>query len=283
MIDFQSSVWADALRNGLGAIHHYGAGALEITCFQAGPFRLAYPDFFTGTASPVNEQTLQQYLHAAGRLKADVVRVQTHALQATSRPLASHIQTSCVISSLQDWDERSLDKARRTGNREKRSPLLLRKGTAEDGHHLHELYLATIRRHGGNARYGRQYFEHIAPHAATVAELDGRICGFVCTGMRNNTAYYMHGAHAVEARKHYVSDLLFLHMIRQAKAAGMASFDFLPSPANQPTLLAYKMLWGASPRSFNAHDFTLNPLRARALLLAIKAANFMSSQLRRHI
>lgn len=281
MIDLQSSVWADALCEGLSAVHHQQTIAGAITCFKAGPFRLAYPDFFSGSPGPVDEQALQQYLQTASQLKADLVRVQTPQLLASSRPLASHSQTSCVISSLQDWDERSLDKARRTGNREKRSPLQLRPGTVEDGRCLHELYLATIRRHGGAARYGRQYFEHIAPHAATVAELDGRVCGFVCTGIRNHTAYYMHGAHAVEARKHYVSDLLFLSMIRQARAAGMTSFDFLPSPANQPSLLAYKMLWGAAPRSFNAYDFALKPLRARGLLLAIKASNLISSW-RRH-
>ncbi len=277
MIDLQSTIWADALREGLGATHHQQTSAGAITCFKAGPFRLAYPDFFSGSPGPVDEQALQQYLQAASQLKADLVRVQTPQLLASSPPLASHRQTSCVISSLQDWDERSLDKARRTGNREKRSPLQLRPGTAEDGRYLHELYLATIRRHGGAARYSRQYFEHIAPHAATVAELDGRVCGFVCTGIRNNTAYYMHGAHAVEARKHYVSDLLFLSMIRQARAAGMTSLDFLPSPANQPSLLTYKMLWGATPRSFNAYDFALKPLRARGLLLAIKASNLISS------
>lgn len=277
MIDLQSSAWADALRDGLGATHHQQTAAGAITCFKAGPFRLAYPDFFSGSTAPVDEQTLQQYLATAGKLKADLVRVQTPQLLASSRPLASHSQTSCVITSLQDWNERSLDKARRTSNREKRSPLQLRKGTADDGHYLHELYLATIRRHGGAIRYNRRYFEHLAPHAATIAELDGQPCGFVCTGMRNHTAYYMHGGHAVEARKYYVSDLLFLSMIRQARTAGMTSFDFLPSPANQPSLLAYKMLWGAAPRTFNAYDFALKPLRARGLLVAIKASNLISS------
>lgn len=277
MIDLQSSAWAATVRDGLGATWHQDAGHSAVACFHAGPFRMAYPDFFSGSENPVDEQSLQQYLRAAKLLNADLVRVQTHSLVTNSRPLASHIQTSCIISSLEDWNETSLEKVRRTANREKRSALLLRQGRGEDARYMHSMYLATIRRHGGAPRYTKKYFELIAPHAATVAELDGKPCGFVCTGWRHKTAYYMHGAHDIEARKHYVSDLLFLNMIRQAKAAGMVHFDFLPSPANQASLLAYKRLWGAADRISTTHDFALKPLRARCLLLAMAAMDTLST------
>lgn len=281
MIDLLSTSWVNAVTNGLGATHHNLIDGGSITCFRAGPFRIAYPDFFTGTQGPVGPDELQARMQMARNLKADLVRLQTADMQASTQPLTTHELGSCIISSLDAWNEREFDKARRTSNREKRSPLLLRKGRRTDGKCMHQLYLSTIRRHGGAARYNQNYFELIAEEAAIVAELDGQLCGFVCTGFRNETAYYMHGAHAIEARKHYVSDLLFLAMLREAREVGMMTFDFLPSPADQPTLTAYKLLWGASAHRFTAYDLALNPLRARCFLAAVKVANLISAQRRR--
>ncbi len=280
MIDFSSASWADALTKGLGATHHSLADGGSITCFRAGPFRIAYPDFFTGTQNPVGPDELATRMRMARSLRADLVRLQTGEMQAAIQPLTTHELGSCIIPSLNTWNERDFDKARRTGNREKRSPLLLRKGGHSDGKCMHQLYLSTIRRHGGAARYNQTYFELIAEDSAIVAELDGQICGFVCVGFLNGTAYYMHGAHAIEARNHYVSDHLFLAMLRQAREAGMTSFDFLPSPADQPTLTSYKLQWGASAHRLTTYDLALNPLRARCLLAAIKVANIISAQRR---
>ncbi len=281
MIDLLSVKWAEVLTKGLGAAHYNLDDGGTITCFKLGPFRIAYPDFFSGTPGPVCTDKFRMILRTAQTLKADIVRLQTANLEAIATPAITHSLGSCAISSLDMWDERNFDKGRRTSNREKRSPLLLRKGRSSDGKRMHQLYLSTIRRHGGAARYSQTYFELIAEDAALVAELDGQICGFVCAGFRNKTAYYMHGAHAPEARKHYISDLLFLKMIRQARDAGMNTFDFLPSPASQPTLSAYKKLWGASELDFTAYEIALNPMRAHAFLAGLKIANFISS-LRRH-
>lgn len=277
MIDLLSPRWVDAVTNGLGATQHNLIDGGSITCFRAGPFRIAYPDFFTGTQGPVGRDELQIRMQMALSLKADLVRLQTGDMQASTQPLTIHELGSCIISSLDTWNERDFDKARRTSNREKRSPLLLRKGRSTDGKCMHQLYLSTIRRHGGSARYNQAYFELIADEAAIVAELDGQFCGFVCVGFRNATAYYMHGAHAIDARKHYASDLLFLAMLKEAREAGMTTFDFLPSPADQPTLTAYKLLWGATEKRFTTYDLALNPLRARGFLAAIKVANFISA------
>ena len=281
MIDFLSSNWVDAVTKGLGATHRNLVEGGSITCFKAGPFRIAYPDFFTGTQGPIGPGELAIRMQMARTLKADIVRLQTGDMQAAMQPLATHELGSCIISSLTTWDERNFDKARRTSNREKRSSLQLRKGRQSDGKCMHRLYLSTIRRHGGAARYNQTYFELIAEDAAIVAELDGQICGFVCVGFRNKAAYYMHGAHAIEARNHYVSDMLFLAMLRQAREAGMTTFDFLPSPADQPTLTSYKLLWGASTHRFATYDLALNPLRARCFLAAVKVANLISAQRRR--
>lgn len=281
MIDFSSSDWFDAVTKGLGATQHNLVDGGSVTCFRAGPFRIVYPDFLTGTQGSFGPDELHIRMQMARSLKADLIRLQTGNMQTLTRPVKINELGSCVISSLNTWNERDFDKARRTSNREKRSPLLLRRGKFADGKCMYRLYLSTIRRHGGVARYNQTYFELIAERAAILAELDGQICGFICTGFRNKTAYYMHGAHAIEARKHYASDLLFLAMLREARDAGMTTFDFLPSPTNQPTLTAYKLLWGASAQRFTAYDVALNPVRARCFLAAIKAANIISAQRRR--
>lgn len=281
MIDFDSDHWVRALTQGLGAqvVRLAAPKAGLVACFRAGPFRVAYPDFLIGSQG-LDEAILSSQIDGARHLKADLARIQAAGAYRDPRVLAQHRLGSIAISDMQNWSERNWEKARRAANRQARSSLEVRPGRSGDGAHLHRLYLSTLRRHRGAVRYTESYFEAIAPHAALVAVLDGTICGFVCVGFRGAAACYMHGAHLPEARAHYPSDQLFSAMLHSARQAGMASFDFLPSPASQNSLASYKRAWGGQDTPLVVSDLALHPLRARAFSFALGLSRTVASMRR---
>jgi lipid II:glycine glycyltransferase (peptidoglycan interpeptide bridge formation enzyme) len=112
------------------------------------------------------------------------------------------------------------------------------------------------------------YFSEVAALGCSVARVGDEIVGFVCGAVRGTHAYYLHGAQNPSAREHHPSDLLFRHMIAQARDAGGTRFDFLPSPAAQPSLVRYKVAWGGEIVRTHAFDVALRPLRARAFRIA---------------
>lgn len=277
MIDLGSETWGNVLRAGLGAQYvHLSDGGI-VACFKAGPFRVAYPDFLTGSQGDLGSDAMEARLDAARSMRADLMRIQTGKMHGVVKSLAIHRLGTVVIPELNDWDPKRYEKPRRTSNRLGKTSLILRSAREADGAVMHQMYLSTLRRHGGSARYNRRYFELIAPYAATIAELDGIVCGFVCVGFHGLRAFYMHGAHAENTRKHYVSDLLFLHMLTEARRAGKTRFDFLPSPKGQPSLTAYKMAWGGKEEGLVVADVALNPLRARGFSIAVKLVNALQA------
>lgn len=282
MIDLDGEHWAAALQIGLGArvLRLSGDDGGLMVCFRAGPFKVAYPDFLIGSRA-LDDAGLAARCAAARRLGADLVRLQTPVSVEDRRVYASHSLGSIAIASLQDWNERAWEKARRAANRRSRSELRIRAGRQGDGAHLHRLYLSTLHRHSGAARYSREYFEAIAPHAALIAELGDDICGFVCTGFQGGRACYMHGGHLPQARSHYPSDQLFVTMLRNARDIGLHSFDFLPSPPGQGSLAAYKRAWGGNDVGLVVSDLALNPLRARGFSWALRLSNRLTGLRRR--
>ncbi len=282
MIDLQSDAWISALRVGLGAdlrATARSAGAEYLALFRAGPFRIAYPDFPFGMG-PVDRERLRTLLAVAREIGADVVRLQCDSEPQSVGTLAAHRLQGVRIESLADWDESRIEKARRARNRSSRSRLTVRRGTSPDGEIAYRLYRATVLRHGGSLRYSRAYFEAIAPHAALVAEIDGVPCGFVCTGRIGSLGVYLHGGHDPAVRALYPSDALFLSMLREAKSEGLESFDFLPSPPAQRSLVDYKVAWGGRPVDIVVHDVAIRPLRARAFELAYTLSSMFRRAMR---
>lgn len=248
-----------------------------IACFKAGPFRVAYPDFLIGSVPSLTDDALAYRLEVAAQMRADLMRVQAPLALDKPGVVKIHRLGTVTIPSMAGWSDQMPVKARRALNRRLRSPLSVRKGRMDDGAALHLLYRRTMLRHGGSVRYTQRYFELIAPEAALVAELDGKLCGFVCVGFRGKRACYMHGAHDPEARLHYPSDQLFLEMLQRARDAGISSFDFLPSPRAQGGLNAYKKAWGGVDSALCVSDLALSPIRAHAFSFATRIAGYMAS------
>lgn len=257
MIDLRGDAWRRALERGLGAevveLDGLDVAGHRLVIFRKGPLRIGYTDFVAGCPA-LDARYLRVVDEAARRGRVDVVRFQA----ATAVPGGPHYARfplpSALIEALPAWDERQLEKPRRSANRILRSELAIRRAGSADAAAIHGLYLDTLGRHGGAARYTAEYFALIASDACWVACLGDDVVGFVAVGATGATGLYLHGGHRESARKHYPSDLLFLTMLREAKASGLERFDFLASPPGQRSLLDYKRAWGAGVRDIVVSD-----------------------------
>jgi hypothetical protein len=274
MIDLLGEEWAAALERRLGAtvveVNAGESGKHRLVVFRKGPLRVGYADFTAGvlSLSADYEEAIQE---AAFDLQVDVLRYQAPVAVACSPRYARYALKTAVINSLPEWDERALEKPRRTTNRIARSEVSIRRAESSEAPSIYRLYTETLRRHGGSQRYGQDYFSAIAPHSSWVACLNGAIVAFVATGRVGNRGLYLHGGHREDARRHYPSDLLFLHMIREARSIGLQSFDFLASPLGQPRLLHYKRAWGAEEQPVIVSDHPLS-WKGRMFSLSYAAA-----------
>ncbi|PJK00503.1 hypothetical protein CO641_00485 [Lysobacteraceae bacterium NML91-0213] len=225
--------------------------------FKLGPLRVGYADFAAGVEK-LGEGYQRRMSAAASENGVDVLRYQA-PLPADASPRHARFELlTTVIDDLQGWDERSFEKPRRTANRLGRTALEVRRAEPRDVSVIHRLYTETIARQGGRMRYSREYFEMIAGPSAWVACLKGDVIAFVSSGRAGNRGLYLHGGHDERFRSHYPSDILFLAMIREARQAGLRSFDFLASPRGHTSLLGYKQAWGGRPRPVCVSDQPLS-------------------------
>ena len=275
-LDLNSDEWAEILDAGFGATTMKvteGARTSRITIFHAGPFRIAYPEFPVGTMSYAPD-LIDAITHAARLRGVDMLRFHSGLVLQTERPVTVLDVGTHVISDLKAWEPNRIEKARRSRNRAGRSPLVIEMANVGDAAIMYSLYLETVSRHGGSKRYTLPYFNRLAnSKSSLVAKLDGRVCAFVSFGFQGTRACYLHGAHDASSRPLYASDRLFYEMITMAKMHGANVFDFLPSPAGQPSLERYKRTWGAEPRQFIVSDIAVRPFRARLVQLAWRMAS----------
>lgn len=266
MFDLNSAEWRGTLCRGLRAenvLIQCVARNVVLSIFQAGPFRLAYPDFPTGVKRYSCDE-LGAIIAASRTGGVDVLRVHSREMLSTTDQHVRQSIGTMLIPALSDWDESKFEKARRTRNRAVTTPIEISAMDTGDEARLYDLYFDTIARSSGSARYNQSYFASLPRETVRIARFEGKVVGFVCFGHRGSSAYYLHGAYSQRARAHHPSDLLFLTMLRAARDAGASELDFLPSPSAQPQLERYKRAWGAQPAGFFVSDFPLRPFRARA-------------------
>jgi hypothetical protein len=270
-LDLDSDEWAGVLETGFGSASTEvteGFQTSRVTIFRAGPFHVAYPEFPVG-ASTYPAELIDAIVHAARERGVDMLRFHSGRYLQAGNPVAALDVGTHVIRDLRTWDVARIEKARRSRNRSSRSPLTTEKANVGDAAEMYSLYLQTLSRHGGDRRYPLRYFSALASSSSSlVARLEGRVCAFVSFAYQGARACYLHGAHDTSARPYYASDRLFYEMISMAKAHGAEVFDFLPSPANQPSLANYKRAWGAVPAPLIVSDIAVHPLRGGIFRLA---------------
>lgn len=135
-----------------------------------------------------------------------------------------------------------------------------------------ELYRETLRRHGGKARYTKEYFVRLVAlsertdlvRVYTVSLGAGTLDGFAVMARNGRTAYYLHGAVSDAGRAAGASDLLLEQVALHAQTSGCDLLSLMASPWSQPGLVEFKKKWGNEQGIVVTHDFALGK-RGRVL------------------
>lgn len=278
---FHSELWLRLLQDGFGAEPLFGLHAasrtrLPLTVFKAGPFRIGYAGFpcsaLQGSVTALAELGGGHFERPVDLLRASLPGMGTARIQQA--PSASVPET--IIEHLQGWSAAALPKLERDLKKASRSDLVVMAGgSAEDAEDWHRLYLQTVQRHDGQARYPQTYFRALLRRlpqprfAAWHALHQGQLAGFCIAAIDAGTGYYLHGAVDPSCRSLGVTDRLLAEAIRWAQKAGAVRFSLMASPPTQPGLIRYKEKWGGITRPLHSWEWQPRPLRAAAFKQAV--------------
>ena len=252
----------EILRESLGAkileLNAEEQSPFLVPIFSKGPFRVLYPGFPVGDIPPGYCTLLSTRNFPRGEGgPIHMVRIWQSQLLQTCRFTSgtTNILHETVIEDLQAWaPDRLPGSIHRNLKRARKSGLQLEPPSTSDSTSMFRLYESTVTRRGGALRYNQKYFHSLAAQSRHNDSLDplvartpdGRIAGMIVTAYHNGRAFYLHGGLDESCQSLRPSDLLMSTAILRAKAAGMQSFSFLPSPADQPGLIRFKEKWGGT-------------------------------------
>lgn len=267
---FCSAGWQQVLESSFGCRTVYASGGgvgTAITVFKAGPFSIGYLGFPAGgvIGDPAALNTILAQLAATKPSPGlTCVRVPVSAFTAGfDLEYCSVSNPETAITELQQWNLMGVSKnLRRDIRKAERSDLSIERTIdAAHGPVLYGMYESAVKHHGGSLRYNAAYFSAVLELAARdqgvnvfVARLDRNIIGFAVVIKHGDIAFYLHGGSTAETRQLSPSDLILAEAIATARAAGCNTFNFMASPANQPTLVRYKEKWGAETRQLKTYS-----------------------------
>ena len=266
---FGSPAWQQVLADSFGARTLYawnGQSGGAITLFRAGPFSVGYLGFPAGSiafehglpAGIASQLRESRSLHGVTCIRMPVSEFADDndlGFKYVSNP-------ETAITALQQWDLMAVSKnLRRDLRKAGKSDVFVRKTNDTSlGPLIYAIYESTVRHHGGSLRYNCDYFSAILGLAAQnpavqffIADLNDKVIGFAIVVHHGDTAFYLHGGATLDARKLSPSDLILAQAITQAKSSGLCLFNFMASPADQPTLVRYKEKWGAETRAIKTY------------------------------
>lgn len=135
------------------------------------------------------------------------------------------------------------------------------------------LYASTVARHGGQRRYGPEYFSALQSLASVsrfigfFASVErGAVRGFAVVAAHGQLAYYLHGAVDAVGRRQGISDLLLERLLTYAHDTGATRFTFMSSPWKQQGLLHFKRKWADSTGLSVTYDHGYSLLGSCAVL-----------------
>lgn len=287
---FSDPAWVEPVARALGSRplygFHRGIGAgLAVHRFRRLGFLIAYAGL------PITPAWL-----AASDERARVRIAGAHLTRFNFSSLAPEIRAAraetatalpeSVIPDLGSWPVRSARKLKKDRAFASRAGLRVDDLGVEHAAAVERLYRGTVARHGGRLRYGESYFRAAIELAVSDARISARgafdeasnLAGFTIFCREGATANYLHGGVAPEARKRGASDLLLGDAIDRAIAAGATSVTLLPSPPQQPGLLAFKQKWAERDASWITLD-RADDLLGRLALGAMAAGARMKRRL----
>lgn len=275
-----STIWFEILSAGFNAQSQSLSTTSDLTIFRKWALRAGYVNFPFGVRTEADHAHLLQAdtLHGIQQMGVDLLRVNwpdRFGGYANARAIRL---PEANIPQLHAWSEDQLDSDLRYKiRRSKREGVRLRHATLDDANKVFRLYLQTVQRHGGRKRYSEAYFralcrtsKHCPELVALIAETaEGEYCGFNISAYREGVAYYLHGG--LEDRHAHLRPgfVLMNEAIALARDAGCHEFNFMPSPADQPSLLQFKKKWGAMAYNINHFDIPLS-IKGRFIRAALR-------------
>lgn len=270
---FGCQEWQRLLEASFGCRSIYGwngENGAAISAFRAGPFTVGYLGFpagsFIGNAE-AHAQMLAE-LGAGTSVGLTCVRVPVSPFGADLELLAPCVTNpETAIADLQSWDLVAVSKnLRRDIRKAERSGLEVELSTDQAiGTDLFGMYEAAVKHHGGSLRYNSEYFRGLLAMSARnpavrvyIAKHEECIAGFAVVVLHGQSACYLHGGSAIKFRHLSPSDLILANAITSARSDGMSLFNFMASPADQPTLVRYKEKWGGETRPLRTYTIRLS-------------------------
>lgn len=273
---FHGAAWLNHVERSFGGSTLFGSAVgdglhLPVSVLPAGPFRVGYASFPAGGALGSGVLNLDDLAPALREFPLDLLRVGAGALEAVEPGARTAVVTpETIVHELASWDVARLPVLLRDVKKSARSGFVL--SDARDpalGPALHALYLGTLGRHGGSARYPVAYFTSlialcgIEPRLrCLLAEHDGTLAGFCVVALHGRTGYYLHGAVNPAKRSLGVTDTLVHQAIEWSRAQGMDAFNLMTSPPDQRGLIRFKEKWGGRTTGHRTFELPLRPLRA---------------------
>jgi hypothetical protein len=267
--DIDAAAWFSILHHGFAAQSFPLGGSANITVFKKYLLRAGYVNFPFGIRSEDDHARIMEpdTLEAIRLIGADLLRINWPQRFGGYAKLSSIRLPEASIFALNTWSEERLDSDLRYKiRRSKREGITLRPATVDDANFIFRMYLETVLRHGGNRRYTESYFHALCQTGtqqpglvALIAEVpSGERCGFNISAYREGTAYYLHGGMDEKHAQYRPGFVLMGEAITRARNAGCHEFNFMPSPADQPSLVQFKKKWGAMVYEINHFDIPLN-------------------------
>jgi len=247
-----------------------GHGGVEWTVFSFGPLRAAYPNFPIGLTEK-NISVLRDFTSTTTVLKSrgvDLARISApSSLRIPERSGVINLPET-RIADLSGWDTGALSaQTRRKIRKCHASGLSISHVTATDATPLHNLYLATIRRHNAKERYPRHYFERLCEASnnsedvvVAKALIREEIAGFIALKLDEKCVYYLHGAYDDKFSRARPGFFSMEWAIQYSKKRRKTQFNFLTSPTDQPALRQYKESFGAESRMRAHWNESFTPL-----------------------
>lgn len=258
---FASPHWINAVA-ALGArcwTRRGDEGGRRLFVFARGPLRVGFPGFPVGWGGSTA---------ALGKLpeRVDLLRWNFSMLDAPPPDAATGrivLLPESVIPSLGSWPVRNAKRLAKDMAFSRRQAVAVEPALEAHAAAIHEIYRATVSRHGGALRYNREYFVRLLGEGegrtllkasvATVGDAHA-LAGFCIAVADRGRGYYLHGGVDPSFRARGVSDLLLDGAIAWARDAGCRDFTLMASPADQPGLAGFKRKWSERDGAWTTVD-----------------------------
>jgi len=273
---FPSTAWQRLLEDSFDCMTVYAwdaerQGGAAISIFRAGPFRVAYLGFPVGAfLGGVADYAglVSNWQMPSGTPLPVCIRIPVSSLAPDPKLTFPATRTpETAIADLRSWNLQSASKnvGRDVRKAERAGLECTRALSDEDAAAVYRLYASTITRNRGSMRYTPAYFEQLVRLSARheklrvlVARRDGQPVAFNASALDGLHGSYLHGGMDRAARDQRPGAFLMNEAIRWVRDSGGESFNFLSSPADQPSLVQYKEKWGGTTRDHFTYTVRLH-------------------------